>query len=251
MIKKIFLTFLWAFLLLISTSFRANASPIISGISTNEINIDTKFQGAKILLFGAKDDAGSIVITVRGPKRNFMVTKKRKLLGVWYNGDRVKFKDTYSLYSLFSTFNDQEPIDDLLKELELGKNNLNFPVSGEVDEIKKNEFQLQLVDRMEKNHLYTNSANKIDFLNETLFKVMLDFPKNISRGIYTVEIYLINEGSLVSFQSIPIHVNQVGFSAKVLDFAFQQSFLYALLSVVIALVFGWLANYLFARFLGK
>jgi len=80
---------------------------------------------------------------------------------------------------------------------------------------------------------------------------MLDFPKNISRGIYTVEIYLINEGSLVSFQSIPIYVNQVGFSAKVLDFAFQQSFLYALLSVAIALIFGWLANYLFARFLGK
>jgi uncharacterized protein (TIGR02186 family) len=247
MIKKI----LFTFLLLISASFRANASPIISGISTNEINIDTKFQGAKILLFGAKEDVGNIVITVRGPKRNFMVTKKHKLLGVWYNGDRVKFKDSYSLYSLFSTFSDQEPIDDLLKKLELGNNNLNFPVSGEIDEIKKNEFQLQLVDRMEKNHLYTNSSNKIDFLNETLFKVMLDFPKNISRGIYTVEIYLINEGSLVSFQSIPIYVNQVGFSAKVLDFAFQQSFFYALLSVAIALVFGWLANYLFARFFGK
>jgi uncharacterized protein (TIGR02186 family) len=247
MMKKIFLTFL----LLISASFAANATPIISGISTNEINIDTKFRGAKILLFGAKDDAGEIVITVRGPKRNFMVTKKHKLLGVWYNGERLKFKDTYSLYSLFSTFNAQEPIDDLLKELELGRNNLNFSTSDEIDEVKKNEFQLQLVDRMEKNHLYNTSSNKIDFLNETLFKVILDFPKNISRGIYTVEIYLINEGSLVSFQSIPIYVNQVGFSAKVLDFAFQQSFLYALLSVAIALIFGWLANYLFARFLGK
>jgi hypothetical protein len=140
MMKKIFLTFL----LLISASFTANATPIISGISTNEINIDTKFRGAKILLFGAKDDAGEIVITVRGPKRNFMVTKKHKLLGVWYNGERVKFKDTYSLYSLFSTFNAQEPIDELLKELELGRNNLNFPTSDKIDEDKKNEFQLEM-----------------------------------------------------------------------------------------------------------
>ncbi len=245
--KKIFLT---TFLIFIS-SF-AFANPIISGISTNEINIDTKFQGAKILLFGAKGDAGNIVVAVRGPKKHFVVTKKEKLLGIWYNGERVKFKNSYSFYSLFSTFGEQEQIDQLLKELELGKNNLEFNTFGKVEEKTKNEFQLQLVDRLEKSNLYAaGGASKVDFLDETLFKVMLDFPKNITRGVYTVEIYLINDGGLLSFQSIPIYVNQVGFSAKVLDFAYQNSFLYGLLSIAIALVVGWLANYLFARFIGK
>lgn len=239
------------FLISLTTLAGAHANPIISGISTNEINIDTKFQGAKILLFGAKDDAGSVAIVVRGPKKNFIVTKKQKLLGIWYNGERVKFKESYSFYSLFSTFNDQEPIDKLLTDLELGKNNLKFSAFGDVDEKKKDNFQIQLIDRLEKNKLYATSADQIDFLNETLFKVILDFPKNITRGVYTVEIYLINEGSLSSFQSIPIYVNQVGMSAKILDFAYQNSFLYGLMSVIIALVFGWLANYLFARFLGK
>jgi uncharacterized protein (TIGR02186 family) len=244
--RKIFLI---TFLFFVSGA--AFANPIISGISTNEINIDTKFQGAKILLFGAKGDAGNVVVAVRGPKKNFVVTKKQKLLGIWYNGERVKFKNSYSFYSLFSTFNDQEPIDQLLKELELGKNNLEFNTFGKVAEKKKNEFQLQLIERLEKNHLYTAGASKVDFLDETLFKVMLDFPKNITRGVYTVEIYLINDGALLSFQSIPIYVNQVGFSAQVLDFAYQQSFLYGLLAIAIALVVGWLANYLFARFIGK
>ncbi len=244
--RKIFLI---TFLFFISGG--AFANPIISGISTNEINIDTKFQGAKILLFGAKGDAGNVVVAVRGPKKNFVVTKKQKLLGIWYNGERVKFKNSYSFYSLFSTFNDQEPIDQLLKELELGKNNLEFNTFGKVAEKKKNDFQLQLIERLEKNQLYTAGASKVDFLDETLFKVMLDFPKNITRGVYTVEIYLINDSALLSFQSIPIYVNQVGFSAQVLDFAYQQSFLYGLLAIAIALVVGWLANYLFARFIGK
>ncbi len=244
--RKIFLI-----IFLFFVSGAAFANPIISGISTNEINIDTKFQGAKILLFGAKGDAGNVVVAVRGPKKNFVVTKKQKLLGIWYNGERVKFKNSYSFYSLFSTFNDQEPIDQLLKELELGKNNLEFSTFGKVAKKKKNEFQLQLIDRLEKNQLYTTGASKVDFLDETLFKVMLDFPKNITRGVYTVEIYLINDSSLLSFQSIPIYVNQVGFSAKVLDFAYQQSFLYGLLAIAIALIVGWLANYLFARFIGK
>lgn len=229
----------------------ALANPIISGISTNEINIDTNFQGAKILLFGAKGDAGNVIVTVRGPKKNFMVTRKEKLLGIWYNGERVRFKDSHSFYSLFSTFNDQELTDGLLQDLELGKNNLKFNTSEEIKTEEKNEFQIQLVDKLEKNNLYSSGANKVDFLDETLFKVMLNFPKNITRGIYTVEIYLINEGSLLSFQSIPIYVNQVGLSAKILDLAYQESFLYGLLSVALALIAGWLANYIFTRFIGK
>lgn len=247
MMRKIFYTFL--FLTIASNSF---ASPVISGISTNEIDIDTKFRGAQILLFGAKGDAGNIVIAVRGPKKNFIVTKKEKLLGIWYNGERIKFKETNSFYSLFSTFSDdQEQIEQLLSDLELGKNNLKFRVSGDVDEEKKNQFQVQLIDQLEKQKLYANGANKIDFLDETLFKVMLSFPKNIARGVYTVEIYLINDGSLLSFQSIPIYVNQVGLSARILDFAYQDSFLYGLLAVALALAVGWLTNYLFVRFIAK
>lgn len=231
------------------------ANPIISGISANEINIDTKFQGTKILLFGAKGDAGNIIIAVRGPKKNFMVTKKEKFLGVWYNGERLKFKDSYSFYSLFSTFTDQssnqDAVDGLLNDLELGKDNLTFNISGDAGEKKQNEFQLQLIDNLEKNKLYALNNDKVEFLDETLFKVSLNFPKNISRGIYTVEIYLVNEGRLLSFQSIPIYVNQVGLSAKILDFASQESFLYGLLAVGIALIVGWLANYLFLKFIGK
>lgn len=249
--KQVFLTIF--FLLCLSNT--SIASPIISGISTNEINIDTDFKGAKILLFGAKGDAGNIVIAVRGPKKNFLVTKKERLLGIWYNAERLKFKESYSFYSLFSTFggqtNNQSAIDQLLSDLELGENNLEFDISGNVEEGKKNEFQLQLIDRLEKNKLYSTSPSKVEFLDETLFKVTLDFPKNISRGTYTVEIYLVNEGGLLSFQSIPIYVNQVGLSAKILDFSDQQSFLYGLLAVAIALIVGWLANYIFVKLIGK
>lgn len=236
----------------ISSIDTSSASPIVSGISTNEINIDTKFNGAKILLFGAKEDMGDIVIAVRGPKKNFLVTKKEKFLGIWYNGKRVKFKEGYSFYKLFSTFSSSDEIDKLLKNLELGKNNIEFIVSDKtVSNKTKDEFQLQLIERLENKKLFSSGAGKIDFLNETLFKVLLEFPKNITRGVYNVEIYLISEGNLVSFQSIPIYVHQVGISARILDFAYEQSFLYGLAAVAFALIVGWLANYLFLRFIGK
>ncbi len=232
--------------------FNANATPIISGISSNEVNIDTSFKGAKILLFGAKGYAGNIVVTVRGPKRNFMVTKKEKLLGIWYNGKRVKLNDSYTFYSLFSTFSEQKPPEELLSELELGKDNIRFNFADrKLDKEDKNNFKVQFVEQLEKRKLYSIGAQRVEFLDETLFKVMLSFPKNISRGIYTVEIYLIDDGSLISFQSIPIYVNQVGLSGKILDFAYQESFLYGIFAVITALIVGWLANYIFARFIGK
>lgn len=250
--KKFLLQILLLFLIIPA----AFAKPIVSGISTNEINIDTNFNGAKILLFGAKGDAGNIIIAVRGPKKNFLVTKKEKLMGVWYNGSRVRFNDAYSFYSLFSTFNhqsnsNQESFNRLLNDLEIGENNLNFKDVNNKKAKEDDEFRLQLINRMEKNKLYSTGVDKIEFLDETLFKIMLNFPKNIVRGIYTVEIYLINDSNLTSFQSIPIYVNQVGFSAKILDYAYQESFLYGFLSIIVAIVIGWLANYLFVRFVGK
>lgn len=236
---------------IIGFSLDAAASPIISGISTNDISIDTSFDGAKILLFGAKDDFGDVVIAVRGPKKDFMITRKERSFGVWHNGKRVKIDDSYSYYAFFSTLKDHKSNKRILSELQLSKENLQFVTDSKVSAADKNEFQIKLVDHLEKEQLYLDDENSIDFLNETLFKVMLHFPKNIARGVYHVEIYLINDNHLSSFQTIPIYVHQVGMSARVLDFAYQESLLYGILAVFLALVFGWLANHLFVRFFSK
>ncbi len=245
--KRLFLILLF----LASLPSNSFSSPIISGISANEINIDSGFNGTKILLFGAKSNSGHILVAVRGPKKHFLVTKKQKLFGVWYNGKLVEFQDSYGFYSDFSTTNNRDFISSLAKELEIGTENLRFKPSDKNNEKEEDEFRNELIKRMKTENLYTPNITGVDFLDDTLFKVTLNFPKNIIRGIYTVEIYLIDNGSLSSFQSIPIYVNQAGLSGKIFDFAYQQSFLYGLLAVAIALIFGWFVNYIFVRFFGK
>jgi hypothetical protein len=229
----------------------ANAVPLISGISSNEINVDTEFKGSQILLFGAKSDAGNIVITVRGPRKDFIVSKKQQLLGIWYNGERINFKNSYSFYSLFSTFNNGQTIEENLSDFELGKNNIKFESPPNLAPAKINEFRIQLVELLENKNFFAKGTKKIDFLDETLFKVMIDFPKNILLGTYVVEIYLINNGTILSYQSIPIFVNQVGMSAKISEFAYNQAILYGLLAVFIAIFVGSLTNYFFVKFIKK
>jgi uncharacterized protein (TIGR02186 family) len=248
--KKIFL--ITALILFSQTSI---AGPIVSGISTNQINIDTKFNGTELLLFGAKSHSGNIIVAVRGPKKNFIITKKDKLFGFWYSAERVKLKDTYSFYSLFSTLSSKSNIDhsleNTLSNLEIGTKNLHFNISKDVELKKQDEFKEQMISYMEGSHLYSTNVGTIDFLDETLFKVVVKFPKNITRGTYNVEIYLIDENRLLSFQSIPIYVTQSGISATILDFSYQEPFLYGLLAVILALACGWLVNYIFNKIVSK
>lgn len=245
---------LWIFFLVINIliSFdKAYCRPIISGISSNEINIDTSFTGTEILLFGSKRDFGDIVVAIRGPKKDFFLNKKDNFLGVWYNNERIEFKDSYSYYAFFSTVSGSGPHNNLFSDLELGGNNLNFRIIDEIKVKDKSDFENEFVNKLVDQKLYLINSNPIEFLDESLFKVSLKFPKNISSGIYTVEIYLIEEGQLMAFQIIPIRVNQVGFAADIHNLAYRYPFFYGLIAVLIAVIAGWLANYIFNRFFGR
>jgi len=241
--------FLFLFILYINGT-ALQARPIISGISTNEINIDTKFTGAEILLFGAKDDSGDVVIVIRGPKKHYLLNKKGKILGVWHNQKRIKFKDAYSYYAFFSIKKISKS-NNLIHNLEIGKNNINFNMQGKIKNNERDDFKVEFTKILEEKELYLTNSDNINFLDETLFKVMLKFPKNISNGVYTVEIYLIDNNSLSAFQAIPIYVNQVGFSAKIHNMAYNNSFLYGIITILLAVSAGWFANFAFSRFFGK
>lgn len=229
----------------------ALARPIISGISTNEINIDTKFSGTEILLFGAKSDVGDVIIVVRGPKKDYIVSKKGQVLGIWYNVKRLKFDDAYSYYSIFSTDSDFLENEKLSSDLEIGQDNIKFNIIGKAKVHHIDELLNEFRNKLQKDNLYSDNQAKIEFLNETLFKVILQFPKNISSGVYTVEIYLLDDNNLSAFQSIPIYVNQVGLSARIHDMAYKNSVLYGIMAVLIALFSGWIANFIFNKFFGK
>ncbi len=286
----IFLLYLFLSLVIENSDQKAFASTIISGISSNEINIDTQFKGSEILLFGAKNNDGDLVIVVRGPKKSFLVNKKEKLLGIWHNGQRMKFEEIPTFYHEFSNLENKKDEFGIFHELEIGKGNLTLLTTSEnnegdkcsqytasrkteskaLDEKNKNpiseaelnslgfysqktniEFKNHLISKLEEQNLYEPTITKIDFFDETLFKVAIKFPKNIVLGSYSIEIYLLNNGELLTFQTIPVYVRQIGLSAKISEFANQQPVIYGVLAILFALLFGWLVNLAFARFLQK
>ena len=233
-------------LTLLSLPFLAHAKPLTSDISHNEILIDARFSGQKLFLFGARNLAGDIVVVIRGPKQNYIVRKKEHIAGVWLNKKQMKFYDVYGFYDIYSTV-DLSKIDDdlLLKNLNIGIDNLPMEYKGEgyIEEIE--DFRSAILHSKYEDELYIKDAGEIEFMGDTLFKTNLTFPKKIPHGIYSAEIYLINDNNLVGMQAIPVEVRRTGFESFVYDMAHENSVLYGIFCVLAAIFTGWFASMIF------
>jgi uncharacterized protein (TIGR02186 family) len=237
---KLIIVFL---LFLTNVSF---ARPIISGISPTKVEIDTNFTGINVLLFGSKSHYGDLVIMVKGPKKDYIINKKDKIFGIWHNQDRVKVKNIYSYYAFFSTNDDYSLNYKLFPKIEAGENNILFS-SSEFNSRKESQFKIEFIKIKKDNNLYYEHAKGVNFLDEQLFKVKINFPKNIPSGDYSAEIYLINNNNISAYQTIPIYVRKIGLSSKIYQMAHKDPYLYGFIAIFLALLSGILANFVFKR----
>ncbi len=229
-----------------------HANPIVTDLAVRSVDIDHNFDGLDILMFGAQNGAGRIVVSLKGPKKDYIVRKKERVLGIWTNRKSVRFENVDSFYSIASTHPLQEiHSDNLLENFELGIDNLDIRPSFENlkddDEKTIEEFRQALINAKVSSGLYHDKIEKITFWGSTLFRTTLAFPKNISRGWYSAESYLFSDGVLSAVQSTPIHVSKIGMAAYIYDSAHNHALFYGIFCVLMALVTGWAANALFGR----
>ncbi len=225
------------------------AKPLIADLSEYQIQIASDFTGKRILVFGARNESGDIMIVVRGPTRNIIVRKKKQVAGIWVNGAQVKFSNIPHFYAITGT----RPVAELVPSsvyatLGIGTEQLDFVSATAqrntplVPEFKEAYFKYQTTEG-----LYQNFSPALTFMDKTLFKTVIPLPDTLPRGDYTVDVYLINNGVIQSMQSLPLEVVKVGFDAFVYDMAHQHAWFYGAIAVLIAVGFGWLVGYIFTR----
>ena len=223
------------------------ARSVIADLSLRSVEIDSGFTGTEILLFGARIDAGDVVVVVRGPELSYIVRKKDKVAGVWVNKRQVKFEDVNGFYSVAANRPLEEIRNDyLLSSLNIGTDNLPLVIKGP-PVLEEAEFKSAFLERKVSDKLFTPEVGKVSFIGDTLFRTIVRFPENIPRGTYTAEVYLFSDGQLSGVQSTPILVYKKGFDAFIYDFSYRYPAAYGVLAVIIALVAGWIAGSLFRK----
>jgi len=236
------------FLTLLLMPVRALATPLVGDMSQYRIEMDSSFSGTRLFLFGARNDPGDIVIVVRGEQKDYMVRKKEPIGGIWVNRGRMKFFGMPNFYSVASS----KPLSEidqngLFRQLGIGQNVLFSPPSNPELLPKFAEYSQAFLKYQHTRKLYSSAPTRLEFMGETLFKTVVEFPDNIPPGDYTAEFYLVSDGEILGMQSAPIKISKTGLDAFLYSYAHQHPFFYGITAIVLALSAGWFAGRLFEK----
>jgi uncharacterized protein (TIGR02186 family) len=217
----------------------ARAQDLVADLSNHLIAVTTGFSGTSLLLFGATQGEGDVVVVVRGPDKPETVRRKRRTLGIWVNRDSYAFAGVPSFYAISAS----RPIGDILpdttrRRLELGLDNLRLPAQPGQNVDRRPENRIALIRQKQKLGLFPLEDGKVAFLGPRLFRTDVLFPSNVPTGDYTVTVYLVRDREVTTAQTTPLTVSKLGVSAGVSDFAHDHAALHGVIAVALSMVVG-------------
>ncbi|WP_333825620.1 TIGR02186 family protein [Pinisolibacter sp.] len=235
------------------------AETLIAEVSTKRVAIASNFSGTDLTVYGSVErDAMTvsrasgydIAVMLIGPRRTVVTRRKDRVLGIWVNRDWRTY-DAPAFYALATT----KPVEDLATEAQLdahqiGIDHLILPegVPGGVEVLAgAAEFRDAFTDHQRKAGMYAEYPGAVRLLSSHLFSATLPIPAEVPVGRYSARVLVLSDGSPVAEHVSEIEVTKIGFEQKTADLAAHRSVLYGLVSVLIAVMTGWLGGVLFRR----
>jgi uncharacterized protein (TIGR02186 family) len=219
------------------------AEGLVADLTSHLIAITTGFTGASVVLFGATDGPGDVIVAVRGPDREITVRRKSRVAGIWVNTKEMTFVRVPSFYSVAAS----RPIAEILAPAtaafyRLGLENLKLETATSAPSAAVDSFRAALEREQRHAELFVEQLGKVDFLGERLFRTTISFPANVPTGSYLVQVFLVRDKDVVGGQTTPLFVSKVGVDAEVYEFSLRQPGFYGAIAVLTAVVAGWLAS---------
>ncbi|MEE2996996.1 MAG: TIGR02186 family protein [Pseudomonadota bacterium] len=233
--------------LLVSVS-AAQSQRLAVDLSKSEVAISTGFTGTELLLFGATEGYGDIVVTVVGPRRGEVVRRKQRIAGIWVNQESVTFKSAPAYYRIAAS----KPLKQItspaiLDQLQIGVAEIDLVTQSRRPTKEVADFRDALIRNKKRLLLYSEDISDIKIVRDLLFRSTIPFPANVPTGDYEVTVHLFDAGKPISQVATSLPVRKVGLGAQLYSFAHAHAPWYGALAIVIALAAGWLAGVIFRR----
>lgn len=226
----------------------AAATDLIASLSSNLVAITTGFTGTNVLLFGATDGGGDVIVVVRGPETREVVRRKARTLGIWINDKEVVFDKVPGFYAVATS---RPPLSnvpaDVANLYQIGVGQIRLLPHRPLPQAVAEEFRLALIRAKQRAAVYAVDVGEIQFLGNRLFRTDMWIPANAPVGTYTVSVFLLRGDEIVSAEITPLLVSRVGFEAGVYEFAHGYAVAYGILAIGIAAIAGWVANLVFRK----
>ena len=245
LVPVLFLVSLW--------SAPATAEELVADLSDHRVKITMGFEGAELLLFGAVEveveDESEVLVIVHGPTEDLTVRRKDRVGPIWMNRGQISFEKIPAFYRVMST----RPLGDWLPQAvrerhQIGIDHLRLtPRNGKPGASETKAFHDALIRRKQAQGHYSEEIGEVRMLSSRLFRTDVPFPTNVPVGNYTVEVFLVQGGTVVSAQTIPLPISKTGVLAEIFSFAHDYSAAYGILAIIFAVLAGLGANAIFRK----
>lgn len=233
------------------------AEEIVLGLSSDQVSIDTNFDGSEILIFGAvKRDAPTpdeprlqVIVTVAGPSEPVTVRRKEKRFGIWVNVDAVEVDQAPSFYAVSTS----TVLGLSLSETEDQRHGVSIPravrsVGAPMNITDSESFSQALIRIKSASNQYQLNEGTVSVDEQTLFRTAIKLPAALTEGDYKTRIFLTRGGDVVAKYETSIFVRKVGMERWLFRLSRENAFLYGLMSLAIAIAAGWGASAVFTAF---
>ncbi len=250
---RVFLLLLF-FVFWLPAAAHAQRETIQADTSDRDIAIESDFTGARLTVFGAVDNSRQvaansgyydIIIVIRGPSETVVAREKERVAGIWVNGRSESFEQVPSFYAALST----RPLDEIADESILRRHGIEFnpkPQSGDAAPAP-DAFENAIIEAKQKERLYVIQPFAVAFLGTSLFRGTITLPAKVRVGTYKADVYLFHQGKLLSQSNTALFVHKAGIERELTALAYNQPWLYGVLSVIVAVACGLLGWTLFSR----
>ncbi|MGE0830508.1 MAG: TIGR02186 family protein [Hyphomonadaceae bacterium] len=222
-----------------------------AAVTDEDIAVTSDYRGFRVTVFGVNPDRrgrGDIVVALRGPNEPTVVRRKRRFLGLWVNGQPVRFEETPVFFAVYSA----RPLREIAGPQAIAALRLDAAAAARLAgatpaDADPSDYRQALVRLRRNAGLFVEDQTGLRMLGNGLFRAQIRIPANAPIGRYSAEVYLFRNGQLVSSQESVVMVSRQGVERTIHDLALGLPILYGLTTILIALGAGWAAAFFFRR----
>ena len=236
------------------------AEKLTIALSSEEVRIDSNFAGTGLTIFGVIerepgdtmpiDARYHVAAVMRGPGQNVVARRKDRLVAIWANNASETFIAAPSFYAATTSgpHADLAPPEEL-KRLQVGFDNIGFTYQarGSINDPAADPFRAAFLRLRQEEGLYTEGIGAVNFIADNVFRTTLWLPTNVPVGRFTVEVMLFADDELLARAEQRVQVYKIGLEERLFAFSRNESLVYGLATVLLALFTGWLAGVVFRR----
>ena len=227
---------------------------VVAGLSQHNVSLTTSFTGSQLFVYGAisadRTDAElDVIVAITGPGERVKVRKKERQFGIWINGQGVEIDEAPSFYAVATTGPFRQTLSWTEDERHrVGLDRVIRLIDAPEWVTDREEYRSAIARIREEQGLYSIQEGTVKLIDDTLFETRIKLPANLVEGDYKARIFLTQGGEVLDVYEDKVEVRRAGIGRWIYTSAQEWPALYGIVSILVALIAGWLASAFFRTF---